>query len=467
MIRVSFRKVMLAGFVLVILVLGGMAVRSWLVVEHFVAQSRHGGELAVQLTASIQEIGEGTVDVERSARQYLVLGDPIVRQRFDENLAQSILALDRLEALSIKPLAVALADWRTTAQGLKNGLDGGAQKEDLAPILAHLVQLNSDMKLAAQQWIEMQNGRVLDELENSRLRLGGQLIMALAGALIVALAMGWWLMWPMRHLERAITRLGEKRFDESVVIGGPADLRQLGRRLDWLRQRLAELEADRERMLRHVSHELKTPLTALREGVSLLQEEVPGTLEEAQKEVVEILQHNVIALQRQIESLLSLNSAAFDARQLQFAPVVLPELLDGVVRRRDLHIQARQLRLKVEASQVTVMADAEKLGVILDNLLSNAIDFSPEGGEIRLLARHEKGCLILECADRGTGVAPEDVERIFEPFVQGQRRAPTPRRGSGVGLSIVRELVRAMGGRVGLRPSGRGARFYVEIPDEK
>jgi len=64
-------------------------------------------------------------------------------------------------------------------------------------------------------------------------------------------------------------------------------------------------------------------------------------------------------------------------------------------------------------------------------------------------------------------VAPEDVERIFEPFVQGQRRAPSPRRGSGVGLSIVRELVRAMGGTVGLRPSGRGARFYVEIPDEK
>lgn len=467
MVRVSFRKVMLTGFVLVILLLGGMAVRSWLVVEHFVAQSRHGGELALQLTASIQEIGESTVDVERSARQFLVLGDPVVRQRFDENVAQSILALDRLEALAVQPLTLMLADWRATAEGLKKGLDSGAQKDELAPMLAHLVQLNADMKQAAQHWIESQNGLVLDELENNRLRLGAQLIMALAGALVVALAMGWWLMWPMRHLERAITRLGEKRFDEAVVIGGPADLRQLGRRLDWLRQRLAELEADRERMLRHVSHELKTPLTALREGVSLLQEEVPGELGEAQREVVEILQHNVISLQRQIESLLSLNSASFDARQLQYAPVALPALLADAVRRRDLHAQARQLRLKVEAADVTVSADAEKLGVVLDNLLSNAIDFSPEGGEIRLLARHENGSLTLECADRGAGVAPEDVERIFEPFVQGQRRAPSPRRGSGVGLSIVRELVRAMGGTVGLRPSGRGARFYVEIPDEK
>ncbi len=467
MIRVSFRKVMLAGFVLVILLLGGMAVRSWLVVERFVVQSKQGGEQALQLIASIQEIGESTVDVERSARQFLVLGDPIVRQRFDENLTLSIVILDRLEALAVEPLNPLLADWRATSEGLMNGLDSGAQKDDLAPLLAHLVQLNNDMKQEAQRWVEMQNGRVLNELEDNRLRLGGQLIMALAGALVVALAMGWWLMWPMRHLERAITRLGEKRFDEAVVIGGPADLRQLGRRLDWLRQRLAELEADRERMLRHVSHELKTPLTALREGVSLLQEEVPGELVSAQKEVVEILQHNVIALQHQIESLLSLNSASFDVRQLQYAPVSLPALLADAVRRRELHVQARQLRLKVEATDVTVLADAEKLGVVLDNLLSNAIDFSPEGGEIRLLARHENGCLTLECADRGAGVAPEDVERIFEPFVQGLRRAPSARRGSGVGLSIVRELVRAMGGKVGLRPSGRGARFYVEIPDEK
>jgi two-component system sensor histidine kinase GlrK len=66
----------------------------------------------------------------------------------------------------------------------------------------------------------------------------------------VALAMGWWLVRPVRHLEQAIVRLGASRFDEPVTVGGPADLRQLGKRLDWLRQRLAELETDRERALR-------------------------------------------------------------------------------------------------------------------------------------------------------------------------------------------------------------------------
>jgi two-component system sensor histidine kinase GlrK len=465
MIRVSFRKVMLAGFVLIILLLGGMAVRSWLVVERFVEQSRHGGELALQLSASIQEIGESTVDVERSARQFLVLGDPALHQRFDDNLAQSLAILDRLDAMAVPPLVPILTDWRATARSLGMGVEQGLQKEELAPLLAHLVELNDDLKQAGQRWLEAQSGRVLGELENNRLRLGGQLALALAGALIVAVAMGWWLMWPMRHLERAITRLGEKRFDEAVVIGGPADLRQLGRRLDWLRQRLAELEADRERMLRHVSHELKTPLTALREGVALLQEEVPGPLGEAQREVVDILQHNVIALQKQIESLLDLNAASFEARRLEYGPVALSVLLAGAVRRRELHAQARQLRLEVEAPNAVVSADGEKLAVILDNLLSNAIDFSPEGEVVCLRASADNGILRLECIDRGPGVAAEDAERIFDPFVQGQRKAPAPRRGSGVGLSIVRELVRAMGGTVGLRASGRGAHFYVEIPD--
>jgi two-component system sensor histidine kinase GlrK len=105
--------------------------------------------------------------------------------------------------------------------------------------------------------------------------------------------------------------------------------------------------------------------------------------------------------------------------------------------------------------------------VIVDNLLSNAIDFSPEGGEIRLLAGVDSGKLRLECVDQGPGVAEDDVERIFEPFVQGRRKPSAQRLGSGVGLSIVRELARAMGGRVCVLPSDVGAHFCVELPSDK
>ena len=155
-------------------------------------------------------------------------------------------------------------------------------------------------------------------------------------------------------------------------------------------------------------------------------------------------------------------------RRLNVGKVNLGKLLSGVVRRRELHVQSRHLKVVVEApDERYAQLDAEKMAVVLDNLLSNAIDFSPEGGEIRLLAKHAERAWYFECIDQGPGVAAEDAQRIFDPFVQGQRQAPTQRRGSGVGLSIVRELVRAMGGSVRLLPVEQGAHFCVELPDDQ
>ncbi|PKO31881.1 MAG: histidine kinase [Betaproteobacteria bacterium HGW-Betaproteobacteria-7] len=467
MIWISFRQGMLFGFAVIVLLLGGVALHSWMLVESLVEQSRRASEQAIQLTASIQELAERSVDIERSARQYLVLDDPLFRQRFDEHLAQSLSLVDRLDTLATEPLSPLLGGWRMVASALRTGLEQRIDKAELAPILARLGELNVLLKQAGQRWIEAQNRRLLDNLEANRMKLGGQIMLALGGALLVALAMGWWLVRPVRQLEQAIGRLGASRFGEAVVVGGPADLRQLGRRLDWLRQRLAELETDRERALRHISHELKTPLTALKEGVALLRDEVPGTLGEGQREVVDILQHNVVGLQCQIESLLSLNAAAFEARKLNLQRTDMAKFLSSVLRRRELHAQARQIRILVEDRGVgQAMIDTEKLSVVLDNLLSNAIDFSPEGGEVRLLLSRHEDLLRFECIDQGPGVAAEDRQRIFDPFVQGQRAAPAPRQGSGVGLSIVRELVRAMGGAVALLAVEHGAHFYVEIPDE-
>ena len=465
--RISFRQGMLLGFALIVLLLGGAAVQSWLVVERLVDQNRRSSEQALQLTASIQELGERTVDIERSARQYLVLDNPVFRQRFDEYISQSLAVIDRLDKQAAEPLIPLLGGWRMVVEALRSGLEQRISETEITPLLARMAELDGLLKQAAQRWIEAQNRKMLDELEANRLQLGARIGLALLGALLVALAMGWWLVRPVRHLEQAIIRLGASRFDEAVSVGGPADLRQLGKRLDWLRQRLAELEADRERALRHVSHELKTPLTALKEGVSLLREEVPGTLVAGQREVVDILQHNVASLQVQIESLLTLNAAAFEARRLQVAPTRLHKLLEAVAQRRDLHSQSRHLKIVIDSPEESALLDADKMIVVLDNLLSNAIDFSPENGEVRLVVSHGEGLWRFECVDQGPGVAEEDRQRIFDPFVQGQRMAPAPRQGSGVGLSIVRELVRAMGGTVFLIPQAAGAHFCVELPDEQ
>ena len=469
MIRVSFRQSMLAGFLLIALLLGWAAVSSWLAFEQFAEQSRRGNEHALQLSAAVQDLADRTVDLERSARQFMVLDDVALLERFEENIAQALAAVQRLQAIPGKRLGKLAGDWRQAVAELNQALRQAEPRARLQPFLARLGELNGALGRGRQQWIDAANAALLAELERSRAHLAWLVATAVVGAFLVALAMNWWLSRPILSIEQAIERLGESRFDAPVTVRGPADLRRVGRRLDWLRRRLGELEADRERTLRHVSHELKTPLTALREGIALLQEQVPGPLDGAQQEVVDILQHNVVALQGDIESLLRLNAASFEARNTRDRPLALRQLLADVVHGRELQIQARRLTVLCEAPSIARVLDAGKLLVALDNLLSNAIDFSPEGGVIELHAAAFGNIVRFACVDQGPGVAGEDSERIFQPFVQGCRASPTPRKGSGVGLSIVRELVTAMGGQVTLLPGDAqapGAHFRIEVPCE-
>ena len=473
MIRISFRQSMLAGFLLIAFLLSWAAVQSWFVLEKFVERSRQGSEQALQLSASIQELAERTINLERSTRQFIILNDPVLLGRFDENAAQSLAVANRLKDLPEEALGKLPDTWRQTIEGLSQALHQSAPRiktlSELTPYLNRLAETNKEMDHSGRRWIDDQHATMLAELEHNRLRLTLLIIATVIGAFLVALAMSWWLSRPIENIVRSIEHLGENKFDEPVTIRGPADLRRIGRRLDWLRHRLRELESDRERILRHVSHELKTPLTALREGIALLQDKVVGSLAESQQEVVDILQNNVLALQRHIESLLQLNAASFEARRLCYRPVLLKRLLADVIRSRELQIQARQLIVRCKTPAVTRSLDREKLLVVLDNLLSNAIDFSPEGGIIRLEAEVSDNIIRFVCIDQGPGIDAADVERIFEPFVQGSRASPTPRQGSGVGLSIVRELMTSMGGQVRLIQDSsdkktHGAEFLIEVP---
>lgn len=465
MIRPSFRQSMLAGFLLIVAALGWAGIRGWFLLEHFARQSRANGELAVQVSTSIQELGERSIDLERSARQYAVLNDPAVRERFEAQVAGSLATVERLNALPGRPFGALPDDWRQTVGEVVNALHLPAATGELAVPLKRLAEINGELAHLGRRLIDGQQARTLNELEEGRLRLGTLVGVTVAAAFLVALAMSWWLSRPIDAIERAIERLGESRFDDPVDVRGPADLRQIGRRLDWLRQRLSELEAERERTLRHVSHELKTPLTALREGVALLQEEIAGPLEGTQKEVVDILDANARSLQGHIESLLRLNAVSLGARRVHRHPVNLKRLLDDIVQDRELQIQARQLKVRRTAPAASGLLDADKLRVAIDNLLSNAIDFSPDGGTIRLEATIRQGQLRIACIDEGPGIAAEDAERIFAPFVQGLRPPPLPRHGSGVGLSIVRELVAVMGGEILLLSAGKpGAHFEIVLP---
>ncbi len=137
---------------------------------------------------------------------------------------------------------------------------------------------------------------------------------------------------PIAAIDNAIRQLGGADFSNPISVRGPEDLRYLGRRLDWLRRRLEEFETQKSRFLRHVSHELKTPLTALREGAELLNDQVAGPLAPPQRQVVSIMRDNSIKLQRLIEELLDYQRALHAAASLEVKPVVLEALVAEAVK---------------------------------------------------------------------------------------------------------------------------------------
>ncbi len=466
----SFHQYLLGAFLLITALLGGAAAQAMLALEHVALQGREASQHAAELTAQVQRLAERTVAMERSARQFLVLDDASLRERYeaawqDAQATQAVLA-DLLAQPASRQL---FADWQAQAAAASAVLQNPGRARQVAlrrltPLFARLHSLNETLTEQSQQAMDRRNDAVLMELEQQRRLISALVLGAIALAVLLALGFGHWLLRPLIHVERAIGRLGDNRFDQPVEISGPVDLRRLGRQLEWLRQRLATLESDKTRFVRHISHELKTPMASIREGAALLRDGVAGPLTADQAEIVRILGDNTAALQRQIEDLLSYQALASDSQQLQRRRTDVAALLARVVEDQRLLWQARGLHVVVDAVPCSAHVDSDKLASVLANLLVNAVRFSPPGGAIRLTLALDGRQLAIDCADDGPGVAPEDVERIFDPFYQGRNQAPGARHGSGIGLSIVREIVQAHGGDCRLLPSARGAHFRIEIP---
>ena len=465
--RASFRQLLTIAFLLVPSLLAVVSVRGLYTLERLVLESRQGAERAARDLAELQRMEERRITMERAARQYLVLDDPTLRANFEAAARESAESLARLADGALP--ATETQRWAEHLATIKAQIDAPrassfGRDEALTADFRAFAETQSRFAESVQRAAEARSQTLLTRLEAGREQLARQVLASIGLAVLLAFGFSMWLGRPLKRLESAIVALGENRMAEPVDIPGPADLRALGRRLDWLRLRLAELDADKARFLRHVSHELKTPLAALREGVALLEEGVAGALTESQREVARILRQNTMALQAQIEDLLRFNAAAFEARNVSRRRTDLVELAHQRVAEQRLQWQARSLQVSVSDGPVWAEVDAEKIGVALGNMLSNAIRFSPTGGTIRFDFSQRADGVRIDITDTGAGVAPADRARVFEPFYRGERQPEGGLRGSGIGLSIVQECVAAHGGRIELLDHGPGAHFRIELP---
>ena len=466
-LRVSFPQLLLVAFLLIGLLLGAAALRALFSLEVLMAQSRESAAQAIALSTAAQSLSERSLTMERAARQSLVLRDNLLRQRFTEAAGNARDILKRLEDNELPP---EFADnWRAQLSVITELLDGPPEtaldrESEVAQAFRAIDGHSASIAQKVQSIIGTRNETLQARFENSRQELTQQVLGSIALAALMALAFGVWLARPFKRIEKAIQGLGENRLDVPIDIPGPSDVRRVSQQLEWLRLRLTELDADKARFLRHISHELKTPLASLHEGVAVLGDGVAGALNPNQAEVVDILRHNTLMLQHQIEALLRFNAAAFEARQLKREQTNLLGLLEDQIDAQRLQWQAQGLEVRAEGGPVILPIDREKIASAVGNLLSNAIRFSPHGGLIRLVLLDQPSRASLDIIDQGPGVAEVDRDRIFEPFYRGERQPQDAFRGTGIGLSIVQEYIVAHGGRIELLPQRQGAHFRLELP---
>ena len=470
----SFLGLLLTGFTLVMLPLVcALAYSAWST-ERLAGLSRSAVFNASQAARTSRSLVDRIAAIERVAQQMAVLNDP--------ELAVDYARIHR----SFKQLADEIAQLPlddSQAAALNATM---AQEQSLYDLLTEHPRPKLDTKEVSRRMdglidsareVLAINNRIVDR-EVHRLRLKAEQVQAglillvflsTAVALTIALALTRYIARPIAEIDGAIRQLGGADFSRPIAVRGPEDLRYLGRRLDWLRRRLDEFETQKNRFLRHVSHELKTPLTALREGAELLHDQVAGPLAPPQKQVVSIMRDNSVKLQRLIEELLDYQRALHAAASLEVRVVVLDELVREAVRSHELAAQAKGLKLTIDAQPASLEADPQKLRSIIDNLVSNAVKFTPSGGTITVRARaaggpNAAGEAVIEVMDTGPGVPAEERESIFNLFFRGRTKADSSIKGSGLGLAIAREFAEAHGGQIAVISNGGGGHFRVTLP---
>jgi len=471
----SFLGLLLTGFTLVAVPLvGALAYSAWHT-EQLADQSRSAVYSASQAARASRSLVNRIGSIERLAQQLSMLDDSELAADYARVHGSFKQVASELTLLPLdEAQRAALLKTVTQEQALYDRL---AERPRTRVEARQVGKLTSDLAETAYEVLAI--SYLVADREVVRLRANAEIVQrqlillvlfGTAVALGTALVLSRYIARPIAELDGSIRQLGDADFSRPIKVRGPEDLQTLGERLDWLRRRLVELEAEKNRFLRHLSHELKTPLTALREGAELLNDQVGGPLAPPQRQVVAIMRDNSVKLQRLIEDLLDYQRALHAAASLEPRVVALDALVREVVRTHELAMRAKAQSLALDLAHVTVEADPEKLRSILDNLVGNAVKFTPGGGTISVAAYVGAAGTeaVVDVVDSGPGVPAEERDAIFNSFFRGRAQGSGRIEGTGLGLAIAREFTEAHGGRItvvaGAKGGHDGAHFRVTLP---
>jgi two-component system sensor histidine kinase BaeS len=306
---------------------------------------------------------------------------------------------------------------------------------------------------------------IYEQLFQFRFLLGAIMLVALLATAALGYVLALDISAPIQYVAQAIYDLAWGNRHEPLPLTGPEEIEVQVKAVNILFARLDSLEAARRQLLANLVHELGRPLGALRSGLQAMArgaKEDPALMDE----LLSGMSEQAARLQVVLEDLAHLHDQVLGTLELERRPLALSQWLPVVVRPwiETAREKKQQVVLDIPADLPPVTADANRLAQAVENLIGNAVKYTPPQGEITISAGVQGGQAWIRVADNGPGIPPEEQQAIFEPFVRGDRERRI-KQGMGLGLSIARDLVVAHGGRLDLesRP-GQGSQFTIWVP---
>jgi two-component system sensor histidine kinase GlrK len=465
----SFPRLVLAGLLLVLLPLILPLIYSATSINQLSKQSQQAVSQTQQIANYSHLFIDQAIAMEHNVKLTFVLEDRSLLRGYYQGHDKFRAALQGISSLTLDADQKKLVHLMDSAESAIFGKIEKISHSHKKIGKAHVSF--APLRNSTQSFLFHADAPIQHEVENIQMMAGQAnkiILWLLAGlvpfAILMALGFSIWIARPIRQIDEAIRSMGNGMLSNTISINGPQDLQQLGERLNWMRQQLLEIENQKTTFLQHISHELKTPLSSLREGTTLLLDGIAGKLTDQQNEIARILFDNSVQLQKRIEDLLNFSELQVGKISLFKKKVAIKTILDSVERDQYLSIMKKLLKIKISCPDIWIECDEQKVRIIFDNLLSNAIKYSSLGGLIKIQGTNLLNAIQIDVIDSGPGIAPADRGRVFEAFYQGGRYAQSHIRGTGLGLSIAREYALAHEGTIELVEFDAGAWFRVILP---
>jgi signal transduction histidine kinase len=291
------------------------------------------------------------------------------------------------------------------------------------------------------------------------------LIQAGAIGTLIAIVMAYWISRtiakPLQAVGKAANAVAEGDLNQQVPVSGPMEVRDVAEAFNLMSAEVRATQQAQRHFMANVSHDLKTPLTSI-QGYS--QAIMDGAARDPIR-AANIIHDEASRLTRMVTELTDLARMEAGQLSMQMTPLDLGELAMNVAQRLRVTAEQQGVNLIARATPMPdIEGDGDRLVQVLDNLISNALKFTPKGGSIRVATRAVPDGVELSVADTGAGIPKDDLPRIFERFYQVDK-ARGPQRGTGLGLAITYEIINAHGGRISVQSTeGKGTTFTIWLP---